>query len=329
MPLNSKYFKKHKTVQRNEIELTSYSTVGYPIILFDTKTQQPIACLHFNSMEKGDTVIWKRSENDHVDFQGIINENGQEFGLTITNLTSIGNIIFNVSDRYHIINKINELRPNESYTILCDKKDNKAMTLNACDTTVRHDPYCTTGTYLYLSVHPSSRLTSLFKDTEWRSVRSFITMKNLRKPPVFVPYRPTPNMDYINDYDLKYDIDYSECVQDSDGVTIVPVKLSFQENNSRIAKQERSGRSTTMMDSNSAHIKSSNKHIEVHGESTGIEYYYKLKSRKCILCLSVNTNLIISNEDDTDDLSQILEDYETGKIQLQDLPSVYRQKTLN
>jgi hypothetical protein len=135
-------------------------------------------------------------------FQGMIDRDGQEFELVITNLAQTGMINFNLMRCVDPVrevnprglNEINELRPNESYAIQCDQNaDNKPLKLCSIKNesgkavlsveqdlkAAEKDLSKAQGTNLFLSVVPQcgntsdmKKLCDQFAKTIWRCVPS-------------------------------------------------------------------------------------------------------------------------------------------------------------
>ena len=108
------------------------------------------------------------------------------------------------------LNEINELKPNESYSVCCDQADNGVLTLNAIkktvgsktvNVTVKEDEAGDkpTGTYYFLSVIPQSgkeELIELYKETVWSCVDVFVTKKKKLEERPWEPVRMTPGLSF-------------------------------------------------------------------------------------------------------------------------------------
>src|SRR5439155_26253616 len=136
--------------RHDEYDYQVVKPLDNPMILFSKKTGLPLAALHLRCQSnefqndtkgnRGKALFTKRPYQSNVpcDFQGIINRDGQEFELVISNLIDEGYLNFNImKDNNNInevnpggLNQINELKPYESYAVTCDQKDNKVLVLN-------------------------------------------------------------------------------------------------------------------------------------------------------------------------------------------------------
>jgi len=212
--LNTKYFQTINTKKHGEFEYTVYKPLGNPMILYSKKDGTALASLHLRCQDnnyqndqkgnRGKALITKRPKQSsfHCDFQGLIDRDGQEFELVITNLTNKGWINFNILKKNKTIkevnpgglNEVNELRPFESYSVQCDQATNCTLVLNAIkkntgsgtvNVTVGEDESQgskPTGTYYYLSVVPESGkkdLVELYKETIWACSDVFAIRKKL------------------------------------------------------------------------------------------------------------------------------------------------------
>lgn len=173
--------------------------LGHPMVLFSTVDPVfpvPLAALTLVSKDGG-ALIWQRPDAETAQFQGLVNKDGSEFKLVLTNLTQTGMINFNVMKVADPVNKVdpgglnevNELRPEESWSCECDQADNMALVLSSLGTGVtvkegekeaKGDASKAKGLYYWLSVVPdnaSDMLKSLFAKTEWRTADFIVTRK--------------------------------------------------------------------------------------------------------------------------------------------------------
>jgi hypothetical protein len=212
--LNSKYF---QTIHDDTDDTWDYHVVrplGNPMVLFSKEDGSPLAALHLECQNnhvqndakgnRGKALFTKRPDKStfNCDFQGLVDRDGQEIELVITNLCTEGMIDFNIMRDSKIVdtvdpgglNQVNELRPGDSYVVQCDQADNKILVLKAIvnsggqhvtvakDETDKHGP---SGSYFYLSVVPQlgfPQTIEKFKETEWACVDMFV-----RKTKKYVP----------------------------------------------------------------------------------------------------------------------------------------------
>jgi len=232
--LDPKYF---TTIHTEDHHGSKYSIIrpsDNPMILFSKTDGSPLASFHFkcqhnayqndNIGNRGQTLITKRPYHSKFkcDFQGLVNKDGQEFELIISNLSE-GYINFNILKKDVMVdevnpgglNEINELRPYESYAVQCDQTDNgtlilksiknektgKKLTVGKAESETNSKP---TGTYYYISVVPQMikpELVNKFKDTVWACVDIFCMKKQQQQT-----YKPTfshnirENLVQRNDY---------------------------------------------------------------------------------------------------------------------------------
>lgn len=214
MSLNIKYFTPiySETIEENTYLI--YNPLDSPLILFSKLDDSPLAALHLRVQENdnstnlkkniGKSLITRRPYQSEIkcDFQGLITKDGQEFELVISNLNSDGYINFNILKDNSIVktvdpgglNKINELRPLESYAVQCDQNNkililrmimeikegkDQTMTVNSAENIQNgNNPI---GTYFYLSVTPQinkPELIERFKETYWNCVDVFCIKEN-------------------------------------------------------------------------------------------------------------------------------------------------------
>ncbi len=112
-----------------------YSLTGDPLAALMLKTDTAEAVLTARPSPQDDPIPY---------FQGLINKAGQKFEFIICNLSATGSINFNIlRSKYKVnerdpgptygINQVNELRPNECYTVRADQKFGRAMILNGLE----------------------------------------------------------------------------------------------------------------------------------------------------------------------------------------------------
>ena len=178
------------------------------MVLFSNKTRTPLAALVFHAKDPGVmSLLTGRpapsgiQSSDASYFQGMLNMNGQEFDLTIANLSSIGMINFNILHTPHRVNevdpgpefgvnRVNELHESQVYTIHADQRTGRTMILEGvtkqtesghfvpitvCDSESESKHQ---GTYFHLSVVPQVDcpfLVEKFKEgTTWKCVSYFV-----------------------------------------------------------------------------------------------------------------------------------------------------------
>ena len=225
MSLNVQYFEKVHVESREGIQYESYRPRDKPMVLFSLVDGAPLASLTLRCQTtptqisfdntRGKALITARPDNSTDDlqkFQGLIDRDGQEFELVITNLSSSGHINFNVlkSDEKVStvnplgLNEINELRPSESYAIKCSQENNLSLILSSikdeatgASVSIKQDEdhskqtgEKTKGTYYFLSVVPEAsnkELCTKFEKTVWRCV-DLLVRENKVIQPVFAPH---------------------------------------------------------------------------------------------------------------------------------------------
>jgi hypothetical protein len=176
------------------------------MVLFSNKTRTPLAALVFRAKDPGVMSLLTgrpvppgSQSPDASYFQGMLNMNGQEFEITIANLSPNGMINFNILHTPHRVsevdpgpaygvNQLNELHENQVYTIPADQRTGRAMILegltkktesghsvpmSVCESESKHQ-----GTYFHLSVVPQVDchfLVDKFKEgTTWKCVSHFV-----------------------------------------------------------------------------------------------------------------------------------------------------------
>lgn len=181
-----------------------YATVGQPLVLFSEIDGTSLASIHFAPSTRYKAKVDKdakaliapypgKDQEATQRFQGLINKPDQEFQLTITNLCSKGMINFNLLKTNDAvtetnpggINEINELRPFESYTVLCDQMNNlplilqkfrdsvtkQTMTVEKDEAEQKEKKQVSKGTNIFLSVVPQENVKELvdsFAKTVWK-----------------------------------------------------------------------------------------------------------------------------------------------------------------
>ncbi|KAL0227565.1 hypothetical protein RCL1_003709 [Eukaryota sp. TZLM3-RCL] len=183
-----------------------YVSHHHPLVLFSKKSGEPLAALHFYSPSASTVVAERPDSNSGLQkFQGLINKDSQHFELVLTNLSSKGMINFNIlrSGTFQVdstdpgplygVNEINELRPYETYSVVCDQVNNRRFKLTAIQAgalSVRQDEQQaeltgnkTQGSYFYLSVVPElGEMTSDFSETVWRAANYFVIKAPYQHP---------------------------------------------------------------------------------------------------------------------------------------------------
>src|SRR4029078_7256134 len=151
MALDTRYFKTLYKESKDDFEYQLVQPLDHPMVLFSKLDGLPLASLHLRCQNnehqndskgnRGKALITKRPYHSEFpcDFQGIIDRDGQEFELVISNLSGDGYINFNIMKESTTVgeinpgglNQINEIRPYESYAVKCDQKDNLTLILNS------------------------------------------------------------------------------------------------------------------------------------------------------------------------------------------------------
>ena len=212
MPLNTQYFEKIYSDTCGEVLYESYRPRDKPMILFSLVDGSPLAALTLRCQvtstqidlngTRGRALISSCTDNFMPDlqrFQGLIDRDGQEFELVISNLSSKGHINFNIlksdekvsSVNPFGLNEINELRGDESYAVKCSQENNLSLILSSIKDettgntiTIKEDENAakktgdkTKGTYYFLSIVPEKSNTELcnkFAKTTWKCVDLFV-----------------------------------------------------------------------------------------------------------------------------------------------------------
>ena len=145
-------------------------------------------------------------------FQGMIDRDGQEFEMVLTNLATTGMINFNLIRHAADsvvrevnpggVNQVNELRPGESYVVQCDQNANNrplklctikdaggraALTVRQDLAAAERDPVAAQGLDLFLSVVPqlsdtTGQLVDRFAKTVWRCPASGLFVRPEPQP---------------------------------------------------------------------------------------------------------------------------------------------------
>lgn len=154
--LDQRFFERVATTNKKHgsngtatnICLESYKAVyaRSTMVLFSRKTHTPLAALTLKADDVGCLGMFTArppppQNKDTAHFQGMLNMPNQLFTLTISNLSDLGMINFNIlhTPGYRVstvdpgpafgINEVNELHPNQSYTVQADQRNNCRMIL--------------------------------------------------------------------------------------------------------------------------------------------------------------------------------------------------------
>uniref|UniRef100_A0A6C0ACD4 Uncharacterized protein n=1 Tax=viral metagenome TaxID=1070528 RepID=A0A6C0ACD4_9ZZZZ len=212
--LNKLYFSKVGTKDSYEIikcketpHLILFSRLnGIPLASISLRSQETLYQSKINGTRGKSLISHLPSDKEgRQRVQGLIDQNNQKFELVISNLLP-GNynekkdyINFNILKTNEKVtetnpggvNQVNELRPNESYSIKSDytegnkclilsslnkEDDGMELTIKEDEEQAKHTGKSTKGTYLYLSVVPQigSKYAGLFEDTIWKSCEYFV-----------------------------------------------------------------------------------------------------------------------------------------------------------
>lgn len=184
------------------------------MVLYSKKTGTPLAALVFKADDPGCLSLLTgrpppKNESSDAYFQGMLNMQNQPFTFSIVNLSDEGMINFNILHTpYRVsevnpgpsfgINEVNELHPNQGYTIPGDQRTNRTLVLQgvtkkddapqrAKHGSDRRVPMTVEegetkeqkeGLYFYLSVVASNNCPSLvnkFKEgTVWKTASHFV-----------------------------------------------------------------------------------------------------------------------------------------------------------
>jgi len=213
--LDPRFFQLVSTIPmpntRGSVVLESYRAVyeRSTMVLFSRKTQTPLAALTLRpdsvrclcKVTAGSSS--RRTSATH--FQGMLSSPNQTFSFTISNLSDEAMINFNVlrasedsGPSCYGVNEVNELRPNQSYTIDVDQRTQRRLVLGAGNrkrsgrvytkTKVREDVKITTDEELYFNLSVAAdiacpSLVSKYEEgTIWKVVQGFILRRPNRSP---------------------------------------------------------------------------------------------------------------------------------------------------
>jgi len=196
---------------RGSVLLESYRALyeRYTMVLFSRKTQTPLAALTLRSGSVqclcNVTAGSSSRETSATHFRGMLSLPHQTFSFTISNLSDEAMINFNVlrasedsGPSCYGVNEVNELRPNQSYTIDVDQRTQRRLVLGAGNrkrsgrvytkTKVREDVKITTDEELYFNLSVAAdiacpSLVSKYEEgTIWKVVQGFILRRPNRSP---------------------------------------------------------------------------------------------------------------------------------------------------
>jgi hypothetical protein len=363
--LNPKYFKVVHSQTHDNYDYKVVQPLGNPMVLFSVGSEEdnssitpivpvtPLASLHLRCKDteyskdtgnKARALITKRPENSgfECDFQGLINKDGQEFELVITNLSSDGTINFNImkeNTKVNMVdpgglNQVNELRPLESYAVKCDQKDNKTLILHSIykndkkgrmvKLTVGEDESSNKvekqGTYYYLSVVPQINkpdLVAKFKNTKWACVDLFCMKTEVKKyydrsgDTVFEE-EPGEDIGFgLFGEDVYYDD--SEYVEES-GEDIGFGLFGECIPQSKPTVDHLSEAKGDIIKDSYASAVSGGKEIDVYSSFSGIEYSYDTASEPCVIGLSISEKIEFKDEELDDTMLELAKDLLTDVI---------------
>jgi len=202
-----------------ETTMLEYYECVFPhstMVLYSRRTGAPLAALTLATSDSNcQSMITRRPappEGSEAYFQGMLNKEGAFFEFTISNLSSKGSINFNIlHNPYRMsatnqgpafgINEVNELFPNQSYTVKANQQNNRRMCLRGKTKTIHgHDhskmqhrvsvteaesDTAQQGLYFCLSVVPEAScptLMELFSEgTAWKVVDGFAREVKVQK----------------------------------------------------------------------------------------------------------------------------------------------------
>jgi hypothetical protein len=212
MTVDSQFFKLIKSQDKGATRYEGYKSqyARSTMILFSKTSHTPLAALVFHAEDNGvlSLLSARPSPNNSTDhyFQGVLNTPNQVFHFSIINLNDDGFINFNILHTPHRvsevdpgpafgINQVNELKPNQGYTIPVDQRTKRAMVLAGL--TKKQDDGTTApmtveetesktekkeGLYFYLSVVASAICPSLIakfaEGTLWKCADHFVRKVN-------------------------------------------------------------------------------------------------------------------------------------------------------
>ncbi len=215
--LSSQFFKREKFQQVQDLVYEGY-TCKYPqstLILYSKKTGNALASFVIQPKNTNNGLNWsvltarpppqqkiKCLADETVFFQGLFNQDNQEIQMTISNLSPLkdGFVVFNIlhadpkTNQVEQVNLINELYPNQSYTIPCDKRTSTSMILKgliqpkeegskiqekvSVEKTEKENGGVTSGLYFSLNVQPNSSCSELCDEfslgTKWECSSHFV-----------------------------------------------------------------------------------------------------------------------------------------------------------
>ena len=321
--LSYKYFTTIHAETHNNVSYRVVRPLGHPMILFsDAEGYEgtPLACVQLKC-NTAQALIAKRPFTSTVkcDFQGLINKNGQEFELVITNLTKDGLIKIDFMKEDILVrdvdpgsargglNQVNELHEYQSYEIPCDQKDNRTLILNAIkdestgtNVTVKQAEEAGTpkpiGTYYYVTVVPQLGKTELIKKfakTRWACVDVFC-IKEIAE----VPRGPLVPMCSSN-WTMSSRGDVMRGGPESVGMyrgsesayTRSSALLSCQGDAFRREYDEMDSDVNDVIQNSSAATVGSGRQVTVNSGFTGIGYSYDTPGEHCCFGLSVASDL--------------------------------------
>lgn len=332
--LNSKYFNTIHTESHNGNHYSVIRPLDNPMILFSEIDGSPLASVHLRCQYEGQALITKRPEKNSFpcDFQGIINKNGCDFELVITNLCKEGSIKidFMKSDclvrevdpgsKNGALNQVNELHPYQSYAIQCDQKDNCSLILNAIkknsgdvltvkEAEANMKSNSPEGTYYYVTVVPQlgkPELIEKFKKTKWACVDLFCLKSS---------YQYEPKYESLNELYRMNESLGDECfliepaTYNTRGSQPIMHLASMNENvqsrsnNWTLSDNTSSNKSTMdsykfddLINNSAAATVSGGRKMEVRSGYTGIDYSYDTLGEHCCLGLSINEKVEFKSE---------------------------------
>src|SRR5436853_1850735 len=329
MILNSKYFTSIAGGGRDGTEYGAYEPRYRSMILVSDnqgKDRIPLAAISLKCSSDHDSkaVIAPRHNTTHADFQGLINEDNQEFKFIITNLCPDGkikidimktNVAVDCTDpgaELGAVNQVNELHEYQSYSVKVDQMTGKTMilssittdnneklTVNAAEILTPHKPK---GTYYYIAVTPKADCDSViakFQSTKWISCNMFCIQNK-----VHIDYPRSSNQSYFGIPTIK---GMSYRSQSDDEMCLNLASLGSMSNNSHdsinmVIEKSISSSNNLQVDVNDKIISSSfasdvkeGRNKQVFSNRTGYTYVYDVPSNQtgklCTLSLSVSDKL--------------------------------------
>ena len=296
---------------------------------------------------RGKALFTHRHSRD-ANFQGMVSMDNQEIELIITNLTLSGIIKIDILKKARKVlevdpgpegeglNHVNELRRLQSYAIQCDQKDSGVLILQTIrktsgkTLTVKEDEGMDQeekqGSYYYISVVPerNNRVTEeLFVDTVWKCVDFFVIRKAVNYPSYRLgsinryPHRTnalcTPQFVPNNFHNVSDDEWTGLCVMNKQFAPM-PSDYAPPPHNDMSGDGDETELTTEcapmddIVDSSSAAIVKTGRHITVRSGYTGIRYNVDVHTndpdRMCKFGLSVSDKIIFLNKPKIDDLRE-------------------------